>query len=135
MRAVSLALVLTLVLVAPLALATCQHCNDGVLTTACALAEYPTEAEGMVTMHSSNYVWRACFAFYWDYNGYYYILGGCTDPIHYTNGTWVARLILSQPATSMIGASTEGQIYWSGWGWATDASATAIEYCNGYCEF
>ncbi len=37
-------------------------------------------------------------------------------------------------ASYKIGVTVEGQIYWSEWGWAVDASATAIEDCYGYCE-
>jgi hypothetical protein len=128
MRAIPLALVLTLVLVAPLALATCQHCNSGSLTTACALAEYPIEAEGRVTMRSGR-TWRVCFAFYWDY----LIIIGCTDPLHYSGEAIVTFTSIELPSY-MIGVTVEGQIYWSGWGWAVDASATVIEYCYGYCE-
>jgi len=128
MRAIPLALVLTLVLVAPPALATCYNCNDGVFTTACALAEYPAEAEGKVTMRSDR-TWRVCFAFYWDY----LIIIGCTDPLHYS-GEAIVTFTPTEPASYKIGVTVEGQIYWSGWGWAVDASATAIEYCDGYCE-
>ena len=141
MRAIPLALVLTLVLVAPLALATCQHCNDGVFTTACALAEYPIEAKGMVTMRA-DITWRMCIVFYFDSD---IIPIGCTVP-RTRSGTEVVPLIPPEPPSYRIGVTVEGQ-YLSGGGggrtpppellssgWVTDSSATAIEDCYGYCE-
>ena len=142
MRAIPLALVLTLVLVAPLALATCQHCNSGSLTTACALAEYPIEAKGMVTMRADR-TWRMCYVFYLDYK---ISEEGCTDPLHYS-GEAIVTFTPPEPPSYRIGVTVRGQ-YLSGGGggrtpppepvylsgWVTDSSATAIEDCYGYCE-
>ena len=141
MKAIPLALVLTLVLVAPLALATCQHCNDGLLTTACALAEYPVEAKGMVTMRA-DMVWTMCAMFYLDYE---IAEEGCVYPPLTHRGTMVVTYHPPEPPSYMIGVTVKG-LYLGGGGpipppepvyssgWVTDSSATVIEYCYGYCE-
>ena len=128
-----LALTVTLVLVTPLALVlasdTCQSCDDGIYTTACALAEYPTEAEGKVIMWYWLYTWRGCFQVYLDGQR---MPTYCT-PEYQGGGEVVVSFTPSSPAKYSIGMFAEGQVYEVGLGWITDSSAMAIEDCYGFC--
>ena len=130
---IALALAVALVLATPLALvlasSTCQSCDDGIYTTACALAEYPTEAGGGVIMWYWLYTWRGCFRGYLDGQ---FTPKSCTDP-YQGGGEVVAKFVPPSPAKYSIGMFAEGQVYEVGRGWITDSSAMAIEDCYGFC--
>jgi hypothetical protein len=131
MRAIPLALVLTLtlVLVAPPALATCYNCNEGGASTSCVTTDFPTEAEGIVIMWYWLYTWRGCFRGYLDGQ---FTPTYCTDA-YQGGGEVVAKFVPPSPAKYSIGMFAEGQVYEVGRGWITDSSAMAIEDCYGFC--
>ena len=129
MKAIPLALVLTLVLVAPPALATCYNCNEGGASTSCVTTDFPTEAGGGVIMWYWLYTWRGCFRGYLDGQ---FTPKSCTDP-YQGGGEVVAKFVPPSPAKYSIGMFAEGQVYEVGRGWITDSSAMAIEDCYGFC--
>ncbi len=133
MRAIPLALVLTLalVLVAPLALATCHNCDDGGASTSCVTTDFPTEAEGIVIMWYWRDKWQACFTGYVDW---YPVSSICIEFINQPSGSVVARFTPPWPPSYSIGMTAEAWIYLRKYGnYFVDSSVTVIECSSGYC--
>jgi hypothetical protein len=131
MRAIPLALVLTLVLVAPPALATCYNCDEGGASTSCVTTDFPTEAEGIVIMWYWRDKWRACFTGYVDG---YPVFGTCIEFINQPSGSVFARFAPPWPPGYSIGMTAEAQIYLSKYGnYFVDSLVTVIECSSGYC--
>jgi hypothetical protein len=129
-RAVSvvLALAVALVLVAPLALATCHHCNYGGASTACVTTDYPTSASGLV---SSTWMglWLACFQGHWDsYSTYVYCY------LYEYRGEVIWTFTPPQPPRYGIGMTAEAWLYlWLYEFLVLDAFIYLYEDCYGYC--
>lgn len=124
---VALALAVALVLMAPLALATCQHYNDGKYTTSCGNTNFPIQASGLVTSRAVR--WRYCFQGIWDS----YRTDMRCRITYLDREVWT----FSPPWTPSyrIGIYASGEYCVIGTEICYyDSSVTVIEYCGGFCE-
>ena len=126
---IALALTVVLVLVAPLALATCYYCNYGGASTACVTTDYPTSASGLVSSTWRDY-WLACFQGHWDsYSTYVYCY------LHQHSGEEVQTFTPPQPPSYGIGMTAEAWLYLRQYDlFVLDASTYLYEDCHGYCQ-
>ena len=126
---IALALAVALVLVAPLALATCHHCNYGGASTACVTTDYPTSASGLVSSTWRDY-WLACFQGHWD--------SYSTDVdcyLHKYSGEKIRTFTPPQPPSYGIGMTAEAWLCFERYGFCVlDASTYLYEDCHGYCQ-
>jgi hypothetical protein len=125
---VALALAVALVLVAPLALATCQHCNDGRYTTSCGNTNFPIQASGLVTSRAVR--WRYCFQGFWDS----YRTGIECRITYLDRREWT--FVPPWTPSYRIGIYASGEYCEIGRTEICyyDSSVTVIEYCGGFCE-